>query len=261
MEEKEISIQDIVSILLSRIKLIIIITLLGTAGAFCIAKFVMPLEYTSSVKIYVKNSTSTNDNAGVNYNDLVAAKSLAETYIVIMDDNAVYEHVSKRLIEDYDLDDLKEYFTIRQDKEGNDYISSQQIRNLVSMSAVNNTEVIQVTCTSEVPSFSADICTYIYDYSKDLLMRVTQASLIENVSDAEVPEAPSGPNVRNITLLGFAAGLAVSVILVFIMNSFDNAVAGGEEIKARFNIPVLAEIPDIYMDEKGAGKYAKYIKQ
>lgn len=260
MEEKELSIQDIISILLGGIKFIIIVTLLCTIGAWGVSKFVLPLEYTSSVKIYVKNSTTANDNAGVNYNDLVAAKSLAETYIVIMDDNAVYDHVSDRLIEDYALDDLEQYFNIRKDKEGNEYISPNQIRDMVSMSAVNNTEVIRVTCTSEVPSFSADICTYIYDYSRDLLKRVTQASSIENVSDAEIPVLPSGPNVKLITLLGFAAGLAISVIIVFIMNSLDNAVTDGEEIKARFNIPVLAEIPDIFMDEKGAGKYAKYIK-
>lgn len=257
---EEITIKDVINILLSRIKLIILITVLCTAGAFCFAKFVMPLEYTSSVKIYVKNSTANSDNVGINYSDLTAAKSLAETYIVILDDNVVYEYAAERLIEDYDIDDLKGYFNVRQDEEKNYYIRPQEIKSLVSMSAVNNTEVIQITCTSEVPGFSADICTYISEFAPDHLKRVTQAGSVEPVSDAEVPAFPSGPNVKLITLLGFIAGLVVSVILVFIMNTFDNAVAGGEDIKARFDIPVLAEIPDIYMDEKGAGKYAKYIK-
>lgn len=262
-EELTISIQDIISILLSKIKFILLITALFTVGAFCIAEFVLPVKYTSNIRIYVKNSdssTTANGQAAINNNDLIAAKSLVETYIVILDDNSVYEQVSDKLLGDYEISDLEKYFTIQKDDEGKDYISSEEIRNLVTMSAVNQTEVLQISCTSQVPQISADICTYISDIAPALIKRVTQAGSVETISPAQVPTKPSAPNKKMVTLVGCMLGLVISIAIVFIMHFADNAVKSGEDVKARFGVPVLAEIPDIFMEEKGAGKYAKYSK-
>ncbi|MBO5449564.1 MAG: lipopolysaccharide biosynthesis protein [Ruminococcus sp.] len=256
----EMNVKDIVNLLLSRIKLILLITVLCTAAGFCFAKFVLPLKYTSSIKIYVKSTNSAAATEGISYSEITAAKSLASTYIVILDDRSVYEEVSKRLIQDYDTKDLANYFTIKKDDDGNEYIPEGQLQSIVNISSVNDTEVLQVSCTSEVPKFAADICTYISDLAPDLIKRVTQAGSVETVSPAKVPVSPSGPNLKLITMVGCLAGLVISIALVIIMDYFDNAVTGGEEIKARFNVPILAEIPDIFMDEKGAGKYAKYSK-
>lgn len=249
----EMNVKDIVNLLLSRIKLIILITLLCTAAGFCVAKFVLPLQYTSSIKIYVKNTAASNSD-NVSYQDLTAAKSLAETYIVILNDTSVYEAVSDKLIADYDTKDLVNYFTVAKDDDGKEYIPTSEIQDIVTISSVNNTEVLQVSCTCEVPRFAADICTYISDIAPDLITRVTQAGSVETISDAKIPTSPSGPNISLITIIGFVIGLAVSIILVIIMDYFDNAVTSGEDVKARFNVPILAEIPDIFMDEKGAGK-------
>jgi capsular polysaccharide biosynthesis protein len=60
-------------------------------------------------------------------------------------------------------------------------------------------------------------------------------------------------------LLGLVAGLVISISIILVTNFFDNTVKSGEEIKERFGVPVLAEIPDIFMDEKGgSSKYGKY---
>lgn len=258
--EEEISLKEIFFLLLSRIKLILLITLLFTLGAFCVAKFVLPLEYTSNVKIYVKNNSTSSDTSGVTYSDLNAAKILVETYIVILDDNVVYENVSDRLIEDYDIEDLNDYFVIEENDEGEQYISSEQIKSLVSFTSVNETEVLKVSCTSRVPEFSAAICTYISEYAPQHFKRVTETGLVETVSEPQVPTSPSGPNIPKITIAGGLVGLVLAIVLVIVLSSFDNEVTGGEEIKQKFNVPVLAEIPDIFMDEKGGGKYARYSK-
>lgn len=256
--DKEISIKDIFAILLDRIKLIIIVTLAGTAAGFVIAKFFVPLQYTSSIRIYVNNANSSGEVKS--YQDQLASRSLATTYIVFLDDVSVYNEVSRRLIEDYDINDLKKYFTVKVDEEGNQYIPTAEIKKLVTISAVNDTEVIQITCTSRVPRFSADICTYIGDFAPGLIKRLTDAGSVEPVSEPIVPNTPSGPNIKLYTFAGFAVGLVISIILAVVLSLFDNAVTSGDEIKARFNVPILAEIPDIFMDEKGGGKYARYGK-
>ncbi|WP_295156153.1 YveK family protein [uncultured Ruminococcus sp.] len=260
MEEKEISIQEILGILLAHIRMIIIITLLAGIAGYSYAKFVLPLQYTSSIKIYVTNgSRSDEDQNQINAQDLNTARSLAATYIVILDDTIVYEKISDRLIEDYDIEDLKNYFTISINDEGKEYIPTGQIKRLISISAINNTEVLQVTVTSQVPKFSADICTYISDIAPEIIMRTTKAGSVETVSPPKVPTGPSGPNIPRYLLLGMIAGFALAVGISIVSSFFDNTVKSGEELKDRFGVPVLAEIPDIFMDTKGgSNKYGKY---
>jgi capsular polysaccharide biosynthesis protein len=110
-----------------------------------------------------------------------------------------------------------------------------------------------------VPKFSADICTYISDLAPEIIKRTTKAGSVETVSPAKVPETASGPNIPRYLLLGMVAGLAVSVAIAMISSFLDNTVKSGEELRDRFGVPVLAEIPDIFMDSKGgSSKYGKY---
>ncbi|MBQ8966177.1 Wzz/FepE/Etk N-terminal domain-containing protein [Ruminococcus sp.] len=261
MEEKEISIQEILGILLSHIKMILVITILAAVAGYSFAKFVLPLQYTSSIKIYVTNgSRNTNAEGGaqINGQDLSASRSLAATYIVILDDTSVYEAISDRLLKDYEIEDLKYYFSVLMDDEGKEYIPASQIKRLITVAAVNNTEVLQVTVTSEVPSISARICTYMSEIAPEIITRTTKAGSVETVSPAKVPTGPSGPNITRYMLLGLIAGLALSVAIALVTSFFDNTIKTGEDLKERFGVPVLAEIPDIFMDEKGGGsKYGR----
>ena len=113
--------------------------------------------------------------------------------------------------------------------------------------------------TSQVPKFSADICTYISELAPKVIQRTTKAGSVETVSPPKVPTSPSGPNIPRYLLLGLVAGLAVSVGISFVATFLDNTVKSGEELRDRFGVPVLAEIPDIFMDSKGgSSKYGKY---
>ena len=130
MEGKEISIQEILGILLSHIRMIIVVTILAGIVGYSYAKFVLPLQYTASIKIYVTNGKTgdqDNDDNLINAQDLNTARSLATTYIVILDDPLLYESISDKLLKDYDVDDLKNYFTISVDEKGNEYRSPFEI--------------------------------------------------------------------------------------------------------------------------------------
>ena len=51
------SIKDIIRLLLSHIWLIIVITVLGAGAAFGISKFLLPLQYSSHITMYVQSYT------------------------------------------------------------------------------------------------------------------------------------------------------------------------------------------------------------
>lgn len=253
-KEQEINLVEIFFLLLSKIKFIIFLTVLFGGAFFCYAKFWLPLQYKSSVSIYVKNSTVTKDDTAT-ASDLNAAKSLASTYIVILDDDVVYDKVSDMLLEAYGADQMKDFFTIKKDDSGKEYIPASQIRSKVSASAINNTEVIQISATTKDPQLSADICNDIAFYAKDLLKQVTKAGSVETIGNAKVPTSAAGPSVKKYTIIGALGGFILAAVIVIIRKLLDNCINSADDIKNKFNIPVLGEIPDLEMDDKEASKY------
>lgn len=243
----EIDLREIFYLLLSRLPFILLLTVIGTIVGFAYAKLVMPVLYTSSISIYVNNA---NENAVVEQDraqaaDIQASKALASTYIVILNDDIVYDKVSEMLFEEYDIRDLEKVFNVSY-KDSEPYISAGQIRSRVNISSVNDTEVIQITSTTENASLSAAICSDIAAIAPDLLTRVTKAGSVESIGSAKVPSGPSAPNVKKVTALGLLMGMVISIAIVIISFLLDTRIKSAEDFKKRFSdVPVLAEIPDL----------------
>lgn len=256
-QEQEINLADIFYLLLSKLHFIILLAVLGGLAGFTIAKFVLPEKYSSSVSIYVNNAsagTSATTDGKINSADLYASQTLAGTYIVILEDDIVYEEVSKLLLEDYNLSDLEKVFSVSY-KDGEPYISAGQIKSLVTIASVNETEVISISATSENPQLSADICTYIAEIAPELLTRTTHAGSVEPIGTAKVPASPSSPNVNKIALIGLLLGMVIAVAIVVISDLMDNRINFADDFKKKFDdIPVLTEIPDMSETDKGGRK-------
>lgn len=255
-QEQEIDLRELFYVLLSKLHIIILVAVFGALCAFAVAKFVLPVKYTSSISIFVNaagENQNTTDGKADNA-DLTAAKSLAATYIVILEDDIVYDKVSELLVQDYEISDLQKVFNVSYEN-GEPYISASQIKSLVTIASVNETEVISISATTQNPQLSADICTYIANIAPDLLTRTTHAGSVESIGNAKVPSSPSSPNVKKITLIGMLAGFVIAAAAVVIAHLIDNRINIGEDFKKRFpDVPVLAEIPDVYNLDKGGKK-------
>ena len=107
-EETEIDLLEILYLLLGKLPFIILLTVLGVFGGFAIAKLMLPVKYTSDVSIYVNNSImgTTDYTEKASTQDIMASKQLATTYIVILDNDEVYDEVSNRLLEEHHVEDL-----------------------------------------------------------------------------------------------------------------------------------------------------------
>ena len=255
-EETEIDLLEILYLLLGKLPFIILLTVLGVFGGFAIAKLMLPVKYTSDVSIYVNNSImgTTDYTEKASTQDIMASKQLATTYIVILDNDEVYDEVSNRLLEEYHVEDLEKMFTISYE-DGEPSISASQLRSLVSIAAVNDTEVINISCTSLNPQISADICTYISEIAPSILIRTTKAGSVEPIGHAKIAKTPSSPNVKRTALIGGLIGMVIAGAIVIISHMLDRRIKVADDIKKKFpEMPILAEIPDLY-DTKGGVKY------
>lgn len=105
------TIKDLINLLLTHIWLIIAITICGGIAAFVFSKLVLPLQYSSHIKMYVQSYTGISENTE-NQNNISNSKQLVNTYMEVLKDDAVMSAVSDLLVEQYEVSDLSKVFDV-----------------------------------------------------------------------------------------------------------------------------------------------------
>lgn len=244
---KEITILQLIKLILQRIWFIIIVSVIACVGAFCVANFVLPPKYTSSVSMYVKSNPDAVTSGQVVQGEIQAAKSLVSTYIVILNNNAVLKEVGEDLLKTQDVKLLRQCFDVND--EGT-YIDPSSIRETLTMSAENDTEVLKIVAVTKNAKISAAVCNILSEKAPDFLIRVVGAGGVETIGVAETNDIPTSPNIRNITILGFAGGLCLAVFIVLLMDFLDNTIKDVDVVEKHFGKPVIGKIHSMETDKK-----------
>ncbi|MEG0457037.1 MAG: Wzz/FepE/Etk N-terminal domain-containing protein [Oscillospiraceae bacterium] len=255
-EEKEIDLKAVFYILISGWKLILILSIIGLIAAFSITKFAIDPLYTSNVQIYVYNtnrdSTNNNLNNGITQTDLVTSQKLVNTYIVILKNDEVLEKVSDIIVEKFSDTQLKEYLSMTI-VNGKKVIPTKVLRSVLTLSAAEETEILDIKAVTKNPELSAEICTAITKVAPSVLTRVVKAGSVETIGSAKLNTTPSSPNFNTNCIIGFIAGLIIAIAILILKYILDNTIKSSEDIKNIADIPVLGEIPDF--EEYGKGGY------
>jgi capsular polysaccharide biosynthesis protein len=248
---------EIFGVLLKRLWLIALASVFGFAAAYAVSRFAIAPKYTSSVSLYVNNTSEAQPLSAVNINDINASQKLVNTYIVILQDNEVLGQLGQRLLEEYDVGSLGEYIPMKQTS-GPPQVDTEGLRGMVSMSSVNNTEVLKIEAETKSAELSARICTIMTEIAPAVLMRVVKAGSVEVIGSAKPADEQSSPRVMLNSVIGLAAGMLLAAAISVLAHILDNTVKDEEGLKQRFNIPVLGEIPDFSAPQKGG--YSHYGK-
>lgn len=250
MEDRiEIDLSIMFKLLFKKKWLILLSIVISFIIFFCGSMFLLTPTYTSNVKLYV-NSNQQQVSEGITINDINASQKLVETYIVILTDDEVLNSLYLELQNHYDEDQLKKYLG----DNSNSY--AQKLHKMIRLSAVNNTEVLQIEAETINPEFSADICMSLAKITPSILQRVVKAGSIEIIGEAKPDYQKSGPNNLKNGLIGatFVGLLVIGIILA--RNLLDNTIKGEQDLKDKLDIQVLGEIPDFSTGLKG-GYYGK----
>ena len=200
----------------------------GLICAVLISMFVLPKKYTSSVSLYVNNGQPILNNA-LNVNDINASQKLVGTYIVILQDEHVIEQVAEQLSRP---------------------VSAAKLAGMISMGAVNDTEVLSISANTEDPQLSAEICNVFADIAPEVLQRVVKAGSVEVLGEAKAATAPSSPSVVKNALIGALIGLVLMIGWTFYREMADNTVKSEDDLRKHVDVPVLGEIPKIRVEKE-----------
>ncbi len=222
---EELDLKELFNIFWSKkVQIILIVLLFIALGVIYTVGFTTPM-YTSSTTLVLAGAESGSGSETTNSittTDITLNSKLVSTYSVLVRSKDVLNEVISNLGMD---------------------ISWESLKNNVKVSAVEDTEVIEISVTTENAADSAKIANETANVFTKKVAEIYNINNVHVVDEAEVENAPSNINHEKDVIIFAFIGLVISVIYVLITNMLDTTVKTAEDIEKEFKIPVLASIP------------------
>lgn len=239
---EELDLKELFEIFWSKkVQIILIVLIFAVIGVIYTMGFITPV-YTSSTTLVLatsngENQSTTNTTNSITTTDITLNSKLVSTYSVLVRSKDVLGQVISNLGID---------------------ISWENLKNNVTVSAVEDTEVIEISVTNGNPQYAADIANEIANVFSDKVAEIYNINNVHIVDEAETPTGPSNINhTKDVVIFAFI-GVVVAVIYVLIANMLDTTIKTADDIERQFKLPVLASIPiygaDMQKKKKKGGR-------
>ncbi len=233
LKNKQVSLMELFSLCLSHWWKIAASAVAGAILAFFITEnFIMP-TYVSRGSMYVNNNNGAiHTSQYVDLADIATSQQLAFTVIELL--------TSDR------------FLTTVQEISGLPY-TPQQIKGMIAMAPLNETEFVEILATTLYPEHSQKLVDTILNNAFNEIHRVIGGGNVKVIDEATLPEYPSSPSTTRNVVLGFLLGAFLCVAVIFLVNMFDNRIKAEVDLMDVRDLPLLGVIPDIekvYAGEK-----------
>lgn len=220
-----------------RIWVVAIVSVLTAAIAFSIAAFAITPTYSSSIMLYVNNSSFTVGDLGfsISSSEISAAQSLVKTYTVLLKNRTTLEKI---------IDETGVSHTW------------EELYDMIEAAPVNETEIMEVTVTCEDPYEAETLANGIAKILPQRVSEIVEGSSMEVVDSAIAINKKVAPNITQYTAIGFVLGVLLSVAVLVVFALLDNTIHDEEYILNNYEYPILAKIPDLL--NTGTKKYGYY---
>ncbi|MBQ8892250.1 MAG: chain-length determining protein [Bacilli bacterium] len=220
---EEVDLKELFVYFIKRISIIICITTLCLITGIVYTKFIKtPLYEGSTTIILVNKSLDNNNNNTITQNDIVLNQKLVSTYTQIVKSKKVLKQVITNLSLNY---------------------SYSELYNHVSVSNVSDTEIIKIIVSNENPELASTIANNVAEVFKTEVSEIYHLENVTIIDKAEISEKPYNIKVVKTAGISFVGGLAISVMLLFVLYYFDTSIKSSEEVEKKLGIAVIGTIP------------------
>lgn len=222
-KEKEEEIEIDLSRLFQQLKkkwfFIILMVLIGMAISGVTTEMLLVNKYESSASIYLKPDFT--ETGTVDYNALNANSKMVNNYVLMLQGNSLLSEVAEEL----------------------DLANAATVKNAISVSNTEESEIIYVSARTEDPVLSRDIVATTIDlFFEDAKDKLDIKNMMI-LDEPKVVESAVSPSLKKNLLLGMLLGGFVSCALVVLECLLDKRLHEKSDVEAYLEIPVLAEIP------------------
>lgn len=223
-DEQALDLRELFYLMVKNLWLIIALAIFFGAVVGFVSKFAIQPKYESStiITIITKRETPSSDMLRV-------SAEMAQRFSIIAKTNKVLDQVVEivNADEQYDLDltvkDLKELYTV---------------------STVNNTDFLQLTVKYTDPEIAAYLAETITEVTIEAYEEVYGSSdEVHWLDHAQINEKPVSPNVLLNTAIGFVIGGIVAVGIILFKELFNRKVRSQNDIE-QLGILFLGHVPE-----------------
>lgn len=236
-----VDLRHIFKTLWHRAWVIVLAGLVVAAMGFSIARFVITPQYSSSIMLYVNNSSISVGSTGfkITTSEITAAQSLVKTYTEILNNRTTLE----RVIDKAGID--CEYY---------------ELYEMLKSEPSNGTEIMKVTVTHENPYEASKIANCIAEVLPVRISEVIDGASMEVVDSAIPVLIKVSPNITQYTAIGLVIGVLVSVIALAVSAMMDDRIHDEEYVLQTYDYPILAKVPDLLSANSKSYSYYKNYK-
>lgn len=253
MENREVSISDILNTVLKHIKIIVAVMIVGAILGFCYGKYMVVPVYQSTSKYFIDTAVITENSVGVSnkltqtHNEVLVSRQIVSSYIGILDTMNFLE-----VIED----------EIAKDPEMSIQYPAEQLDRLIKYTYEKDLEIFKVSVTALTALDAHKIAAAIENNAEDYIATkmATAEGTLKIIDNAR--ENPNPINTR--TLLAMIAGALIGAMGVFficyLIDIKDVSIKDEKSFSEVIGIPVIGSIPEYstFTTKKQSKKNGKY---
>ncbi len=235
-----IDLKHILKSLWHRAWVIVLCGMILAAIGFSIASFVIAPQYSSSIMLYVNNSSVSigNTSFSISSSEITAAQSLVKTYTEILMNRTTLNKVIEKADVDY---------------------SYEQLYAMISAGPANETEILEITVTCGDPYEAAKIVNCIAEVLPVRISEIIEGSSMEVVDSGVVNEQKVYPSITKYTAVGLILGVVIAVAFLTVLAIMDDTIHDEEFILQNYDYPILAKVPDLV--NSGSKPYGYYYQK
>ncbi len=222
----KVTIQRIINILLSRLKFIILSTLVVGLLFFLYSQIIISPSYSTSAMIYIQNYNSKSDTSTDSSTADGSNQQAQKIYSSDINGSANLAKICVTLFQN------------------SDEITSLYDGCSVSLATNTDTFFITISVDGKDPQKCADVANNICEEAVEVFHNHFDYGQIGTIRTAKVPQSPYGPDKTKNTLIGLAVGLIGSCLISILLELIDTTVKPDDDLQKMYGIPVFADIPD-----------------
>lgn len=219
----EIDVFQLFRTLWKRKLVILLVAIITSSVAFAYSTFVIKPEFTSTTRIYVVNRNQ-GEKSGLTNQDLQAGSYLVKDYREII----LSQDVLEKVVSDLKLD-----------------LTPKGLANRIKVTVPVDTRIVSISVNDRVPEEASRIANSLREVAAQKIISITRVSDVTTLEEARPAISPSSPNIRRNTVIGAGLGAGLVIVVVLLIELFDDRVKRPEDIEDVMEIPLLGIIPNL----------------
>ena len=219
----EIDVLQLFRALWKRKLVILLVAIITSSVAFAYSTFVIKPEFTSTTRIYVV-SRNQEEKSGLTNQDLQAGSYLVKDYREII----LSQDVLEKVVSDLKLD-----------------LTPKGLANKIKVTVPVDTRIVSISVNDRVPEEASRIANSLREVAAQKIISITRVSDVTTLEEARPAISPSSPNIRRNTVIGAGLGASLVIVVVLLIELFDDRVKRPEDIEDVMEISILGVIPNL----------------